>query len=422
MTNEMEYLMHLYARGAKGEPASPPKKSVDWNKIVYLAANQSITYTVAMAIKTSETGCPEDIKSKMIAMLRGGAIKNTIKREGILKLVNKMKDKGIDVIIIKGFDVSRFYANPECRVSSDTDLLIRISDEKKAVQLLKQEGFKVEVRNKTDNHSVAARSDLGMVELHVKLLPDVFNLEIFDKFQLEKKAINNRVKIDFYDMPYYGLNVDDSIAFLTYHMMKHLMASGMSLRMIMDIALYAKYNIGSINKDEYEQLLKKTHYYYTMQLIFGMAVKYFGFSENDFPITPVVCDEKIALIINDLEEGGWQGVNVTEERFVFWNYYLRKRTLYGREKKRSYFYLSKKYWAFNITKLFVSKEELARDYPLIKQHSELYLLLSMKRIIDKVYKRVSSMVVNTKKYYLSEDDMTDIDQNRLYMLKRLEIM
>lgn len=422
MTNEMEYIMHLYACGAKGEIASPPGKSVDWNRIVYLAENQGITYTVAMAIKKSETDCPEDVKNKMIAMLRGGAIKNIIKREGILKLVNKMESEGIDVIIIKGFDVSRYYANPECRVSSDTDLLINILDETKAVELLKKEGFSVKPRRRTDNHAVATHPGLGMVELHVKLLPDVFNLEIFDTLQLENKAINDRVEINFYDLPYYGLCADDSIAFLTYHMMKHLMFSGISLRMIMDIALYFKSNIRNIDKEEYVKLLRKTHYYYTMQLIFGISIKYYGFCENDFPIKPLFDNEEISAIMTDLEEGGWQGFNEKDERFDFWNYYLQKRKLQSKEMKKSICCRLKDNVLFDLSIIFLPMKMLQEKYPILKRYPIMYLFCSFHRIIFKGTKQVQKGGLISKQFFMEESVLSEESKKRLAMFKKLEIM
>ena len=422
MTNEMEYLMYLFACGAKGKTASPPEKKVDWNKILDLAINQSITYTVAMAIKKSETGCPEELRNRFIAMLRGGAIKNAIKTEGILKLVNKMKDEGIDVIIIKGIDVSRYYANPECRISADTDLLIKPVDEKRAICFLKKEGFFITGRKATDYHSEATHPLLGMVELHIKLLPDIFNLEIFEEGQLEKSAFSEKKQVDYYELPFYGLSATNNIIFLTYHMMKHLMVSGISLGMIMDFSLYSKNNIDRIDKKIYKDMLKNTHYYHTMQLILGLSVKYFGFNENDFPIKPLIQDDEISLILSDLEDGGWQGLNEASKRYDFYKYYLRKRTLHGDQKKKNNFFLGKEYFSFRVSKVFLPMSEMKKSYPLLNQYAFLYFAFSLHRIVSKISVRFSMLILDKKKYNVNEAEFTELNDKRIEMFKKLEIM
>lgn len=185
MTYEMEYTAYLYACGACGKPAEPPKQAVDWEHIVKLAIEQSITYTVAMAIKKTELGCPDDIKNRLISSLRGAAIKNSVKTDGILDLVEKMEDEGIRVVILKGIDVARCYQNPECRVSSDTDLLIAPEDEERAIAFLREQGFMMEERPADSNHGIGNHPTLGMVELHIKLLSVFYQNAVVKTFRQE---------------------------------------------------------------------------------------------------------------------------------------------------------------------------------------------------------------------------------------------
>lgn len=80
MTYEMEYLMHLYACGAAGRPAEAPSEAVDWERLISLAVGQSITYTVAMAVKKSQTGCPEAVKRRLLSSLMGASYAKKLKR------------------------------------------------------------------------------------------------------------------------------------------------------------------------------------------------------------------------------------------------------------------------------------------------------------------------------------------------------
>ena len=422
MTNEMEYLIHLYTCGSKGICATPPNKTIDWEKLVSIAINQSITYTVAMAIKKSHTGCPSRIKYRLISSLRGAAIKNSIKTDRILELVNRMKNAGIDVIIIKGIDVARYYANPECRVSSDTDLLIKPEDEQKAIKFLKNEGFNVKLRIKTNNHSVGVHPELGMIELHVTLLPDFFKKEVLKKWDFEDNLFENKVEVLFYKLPYYSLNYTENLMFLTHHMIKHFMFNGISLRMIMDNALYSKNNIEKIDKQQYKNALKETRYYYVMQLLFGVAVKYFGFSKTDFPIEPIICNEDISMILDDLEEGGWQGKNNENERIDCWYVYGRKRTIEKKNKSKSINNLNKEFIVGSIATLFLPLENMQEKYPVLNKHQWLYVFCSFHRILVRGPKFLQKSKLISKHFFMDESDLSQAGKQRIEMFRKLKLM
>ena len=374
MTYEMEYTMYLYSCSACGNKADAPKKKIDWNRVVQLSVEQSITYTVALAIKNNELGCPTELKNRLTSSLRGAAIKNSLKTEKILSLVDKMNSSGIKTAIIKGIDVSRFYANPECRVSSDTDLLISINDEDKAIKFLSENGFVISPRSENAHHAVGRHPSLGMVELHVMLFPDFTNKNIFENWNTNQSGLDISEKVFIGDNLYYSLEPTENLLFLTYHMIKHLVFNGISLRMMMDNALFSKHNLSRIDCNRYYSTLKKTKYLYTMQLIFGIMVKYAGFNEKDFPIEPKYDNEEIMAILDDLEDSGWQGFNKGKlggERTLAYSYYMYKSSVNEHDKEKVSD--TKKRFEVNYTQLvFPSKEHLQKRYPNLEKHPNLY--------------------------------------------------
>lgn len=417
MTYEMQYLMHLYYCGALGIEASPPEKTVNWEKIVTLAVEQSITYTIAMAIKKSELTCPDEIKQRLITSARGAALKNSIKTDGILSLVEKMNTYGINAIVLKGIDVARFYANPECRLSSDTDLLIIPSDEKKAVNFFKNNQFEIRERHEDSNHTVCVHNSLGIFELHTSLLPKMFTNSMFSNWNIDNDAFSTCNEVDYQGKRYKALNATNSLLFLTYHMIKHFLYSGMSLRMIMDNALYSKYNIESIDKEKYKSFLKDTKYFYTTQLIFGAAIKYFGFKKDDFPIEPIIDDDKINEIIDDLEIGGWQGTKEEQERIDAWLYYRYKNALSTKNPK-DLKDINKQYR----DSFFPPLKALKKTYPILIKHGYLYPFFVVHRLLTK---GVNFAFVKKKKIKLkteSVEDLPTIAKKRIEMFKKLEIL
>ena len=386
MTYEMEYTTYLYACGARGAIAEPPKQEVDWEKIVQLAVEQSITYTVAMAIKKAELGCPDDIRNRLISSLRGAAIKNSIKTDGILELVEKMEQAGIRVLILKGIDAARCYANPECRVSSDTDLLIAPEDEEKAYHVLTDAGFQMEERVEKSNHGIGTHPTLGMVELHVKLLSDFYQNAIIKDWQLDDRAIKHCVRIDYRGKSYYAMEPTDNLLFLSHHMLKHLMYSGMSLRMMMDNALFAMQNLEKIDCERYAESLKETNYLHTMQVIFGAMVKYCGFEMKDFPIEPLIDDELIEAILTDLEESGWQGQKNENERIEA-GYYYRYKTALDSKDRGQVRAIKQEVREGYRNALFPPAEYMEEKYPNLKEHRWRYPFYCAHRILTKGLER-----------------------------------
>ena len=84
MSYEMEYLISLTRCGACGETPQAPAKAVNWEKLLRLAYEQDVPYTAFLPVKKHGLGCPQALAAKTAAQLRGKAIENTVRADGIL--------------------------------------------------------------------------------------------------------------------------------------------------------------------------------------------------------------------------------------------------------------------------------------------------------------------------------------------------
>ncbi len=421
MTYEMEYLMQLFSCGAQGIAAAPPRHRLNWETVTRLAVEQSITYTAALPIKKCDLGCPESIRARLTASLRGAAVKNAMKTDGILQLVSDMEQAGIRVLIVKGIDVARFYCNPECRVSSDTDLLVQEQDEEKALAFLEDYGFTMEKRKKGSNHAVGKHPVLGMVELHVKLIPDMFTNSLLSNWTVDDKAFDKCIKTEYLGKPYYALETTDSLLFLTYHMIKHFLYGGISLRMMMDNALFAKCNLGAIDKQRYEALLKETRYLYFMQTVFGIMVTYCGFSATDFPIAPVTDTAIMDSLLNDLEQRGWQGGKTETAGLDAWYYYRYRNAMLTADEKelvdiqgevrRDYLH-----------KLFPSMKWMQEMYPKLRRHHWRYPFYLIHRFFKKGRKILTGKGRMSNRQVAKELQLSDSARERVALFRQLDMM
>ncbi|MBR2732340.1 MAG: nucleotidyltransferase family protein [Clostridia bacterium] len=418
----MEYLMHLFGCGARGVPASPPKTPVDWERVAKLASDQSVTYTAAIALKRDPLGCPPATRERLLSSARGAAVKNLLKTEQILSVVNAMQAAGIKTLVIKGADVARFYAHPELRVSADTDLLVAPQDEAAALAFLERSGFPLKKKRASDfNHSICAHPTLGLVELHIGLLPQMFRKTLTQCWDLDAHAMETAQTVTAYETTYLALEPTIALLFLTEHMMKHFLYGGASLRMMMDTALYAIGNAGAIDRQRYADALRETKYQYTVRLFFGALVRYCGIDADALPLPPAMEEDAMTALLDDLEAGGWQGMNHEEHALDAWQYYrytgardaqddseLRQ---IGRESRREYKHA-----------MFPTLRELQRDHPALRKHRWLYPFFVLLRLIGKFFKLLRGGVASPSIKRDRREDLTPDAQARLELFERLDLM
>ncbi len=421
MTYEMEYLMHLFSCGAQGLEPKPPQKQLDWEKTASLAVDQSITYTTALPIKKYELGCPESIRSRLTASLRGASIKNAMKTDGILDLVNDFEKAGIHVLIVKGIDVARFYKNPECRVSSDADLFVKKEDEQRALDFLESYGFTMEKRPKSSNHTECYHPTLGMVELHIQLLQDMFTNSLMKNWRVDEDAFSKCKAEEFSGKKYYALETTDSLLFLTYHMIKHFLYGGMSLRMMMDNAIFAKCNLDLIDKERYKALLEESKHLHFMQAVFGIMVKYCGFSPNDFPIDVIIDDSTGESILNDLEKGGWQGMNYGVAGLDAWYYYRYKHAM-NEADENELSEIKGEVQLDYIHKLFPTMTWMKRMYPKLQAKPWLYPFYLIQRLFVKGWKIITGKGRMSKRQIDKETELSESARERIELFKALDMI
>ncbi|MBQ6267591.1 MAG: nucleotidyltransferase family protein [Clostridia bacterium] len=422
MTNEMEYLMHLFGCGARGVPASAPKVPVDWERVASLASNQSVTYTTAIALKREDLGCPAATRDRLLTSARGAAVKNLLKTEQMLTVVGRMQAAGIRTLVIKGADVARFYANPELRVSADTDLLVAPADEQAAQDFLLQNGFTLK-KQRPDyfNHSIFEHPTIGLVEVHIALLPEMFRHTLTQCWNLDARAMETSQTVTAFDLPIPVLEPTIALLFLTEHMMKHFLYGGTSLRMMMDTALYAIGNAGAIDRQRYADALQETKYAYTVRLIFGALVRYCGIDPDALPLPPAMEEENMQALLDDLELGGWQGVNHEEHAVDAWRYYrytgarakhnsdeLRK---IGQETRREYRHA-----------LVPTLREMQLYYPVLFRRKWLYPFCVVRRLISKFWKLLRGGVSSPSTRLDRREELSEAGKARLELFERLDLI
>lgn len=311
MTPQFETMLRLFADGATGNVNTYPD-DINIDAVVSLAHGQGVWTVLYPALSNA---C--DASKYHIHFLK--AVSDSVRRnEFTLNILGKIADAGIDVCLLKGVVAADSYANPDVRISSDTDILINPKDEKKIARLLEENGYTVEKREKNDHHLTANHPIGGLLEAHVSLYSKTSEKILFDDRKMYTEPWKN---IELGGKSFKTLGINDHLNYLTAHYIKHFVTGGASIRQMMDLLLYIKKYEKEIDFEKYNNLLTELRYKKLIDAVKAIGTLYFGL---DFKITERELAEKL---LEDCESVGLFGANSKGGASVYRDYCHRRKSV-----------------------------------------------------------------------------------------------
>ena len=332
-----------------------------------------------------------------------------------------MEAAGIPAVLLKGYAIDDCYALPESRMCGDADIWINPKDEDRACELMKEQGFTVEPRWKNGHHAVCNHPILGCVELHVILYDEIVEDVWFGKMDGSEYVREPHMLIESEDGKYYTLGYTDHFIFLALHMIKHFILSGLTLQMMLDVALYFKKHAGRIDVDRVWNTVRSLHYDKLFSCILWAMVQYCGFSKTDFPGICSEASEQVETILDDLEEGGWMGYADKAAREDGWKEYNRQILMKNKSKLQYWLYMLRWNMGLYMKALFPTKQALAVRYPYILKHPFLIPYVWLHRLIFRGGKAVKNGALTN--YIVSdEQNASATGKERIQMFQNLNML
>lgn len=422
MTREFEALMRLVGAAAQGKAVSSLPEPLDWARIEQLAGEQAVEALLGYALRLSPAlPCPEAQRRRLIAQMRQLAFSNSAWRGSILQLLGKMNEAGISALLIKGYAVASCYAAPDSRLSGDTDLLIAPRDEKRACAFMKESGFSVEERWAKGHHVVCCHPQLGCVELHVLLYDEIVEDVWFGKMDGREFVREPAIEVSTQEGGYRTLGHTDHMIFLMLHLIKHFIISGMSLRMMLDAALFFVRHAQEIDGTRFWQTMRGLQYETIAQSILWAMVRYCGLEGASLPGLLSECPPQVDMILDDLENGGWLGRRDEKAREEGWHEYNRQLLMKKKGKARYGLYMVR--WKMDMYRkaLFPSRKTLALRYPCVQKCALLIPFVWLHRLIFRGCRAVRKGAL-TSYIVTDEKKISPSGQARVQMFKRLGMM
>lgn len=413
----IECVMHFAFSGAKGKAVQ--HIPMDWPAFFHMAQEHNVCSLVACALlHSANIGCPAPLKEYFINTMRQASAKNLVRRQRVLSLITEMQELGISIQILKGYAIASHYLYPECRDSTDTDLLVDNSQEKAVYEFLCKKGFDVTPRSNTSHHGICQHPKYGVIEIHTRLYDELVEVVWFRGMTLADfvKEDSNQIYLEGNYIK--TLGVTDHLIFLTLHAIKHFISSGFTIRMLLDIAIYFESNRKNIDCERYWRVIDGLKYRNLVNLVLEIAVIYGGFDKDCFPGSGYVEPEHVRNIISDLVQGGYMGSREIDERQDSCMEYNRRLMRMKMSQRQYVIYMIKWKIRSALVKMFPNRENLIKEYPIASKSCVIRGILRVYQAFFYPVQKLCSGVVS-KQIRSNKTSVTKEAQERIRLFEEL---
>lgn len=259
---------------------------IDFNEVYRLAEEQSVVGLVSAGLEHLTDKKPQqDLLLTFVGATLRLEQRNLAMNSFISVLVKKMRDTGIDTLLIKGQGVAQCYERPLWRASGDVDFLLSEDNYKKAKSFLKIMASEMVQEPNNEKH-IQMFIDSWCVELHGELpchlskkADEVINAVVEESLYMGKirPCDINGVRVS---LP----NADNDVILIFTHFLKHFYYGGIGLRQICDwCRLLWKYK-DRVNVQLLESRLSSMGLLKEWRVFADLAVNTLGMPRESMPL------------------------------------------------------------------------------------------------------------------------------------------
>lgn len=293
-------------------------------------------------------------------------IQNLIQSETCKEIFSSLYKSDIRFLPLKGFEIKRLYKRPEFRQMSDIDILIEPQKAPQIKILMEKLGFQF-IEGGIPYHDEYHNPPFLTIEFHKQMLPDDNPKWEYYK-DIWKKALPNK------EIPGgYILSLEDVYIYQIVHLWKHYYEFGSGIRSIMDIYIYLEKFSSKMDWYYIKQELKKLDLYDFSNTV--EALSKYWFSD---------CDREKWIRVN--------GVAALEKNTLFSGTYgskFAKRITEMDKLQVEKGNLQKIKYLFK--RVFISKKQLERPYPLLKKYPALLPIIWIYRLVNTILHEKSTV-------------------------------
>ncbi|MDD3173827.1 MAG: nucleotidyltransferase family protein [Herbinix sp.] len=244
---EGEYLIHLLDSSLKNSQPKQIPKTVNLNKLLYLAKLHRIENLIYESLVRLQ---PDDeVLHRYLDLQNRANEVSSLQLAERDTIIQTLTESGIRVLPLKGCLLKEMYPRADMRSMADLDILIDQENANKAKSIMKRLGY--DCKSMAGHHASYFMPPIFNVELHIMMVN-----ENSDYYNYYKHVWNRAVQSK--DNPYhYYLTWNDYYIYMLVHFAKHYFHSGSGIRSIMDIHIFINNHSKDLDYDYLKTELMK---------------------------------------------------------------------------------------------------------------------------------------------------------------------
>lgn len=209
-------------------------------------------------------------------------------------------------------------------------------------------------------------SGYGKIEIHTNLYPELTQRAWKDFVASKDLQSEPWIRVYEPDGSFNTLGHTDQLIFLTLHMVKHFVESGLSIRMMLDTALHFSRFYQEIDVQRFWCVMRSLRCDGCVSVILWIMIRCGGFRAEDFPGIVEAAPESMDGILRDLETGGYMGAKAMQERHESGMEYYRRMLMKNKSTLQYWCYMLSWKVRSGSSNMFPSYQRLKAMYPCIE--------------------------------------------------------
>lgn len=302
-------------------------EKIDFEDLVYIYKMSEIHHVVPMVYNAAyNEDFFKDCDANFQAMFKSSAFRyifSQIQRTNhFLEVYKKLSEKNIKILVFKGIIFRNMYNNPDDRISSDEDILIKKEDYEKVKEFFLSEGF--EFIDKGEECAYFSKSTGLCIEVSTSL----FSHESKAYGHLNKlfeDVFEKSIKINIDKIDILTLSHEQHLIYIVFHNMKHFLTGGFGIRQVADFSKYIETYGEYINWEKFWSDLKDLNYDTFALNLIEISLRYLGFNDDKitYPDNITSFDElknsqkyyiNSESLINDILDAGVFGASTMDRK------------------------------------------------------------------------------------------------------------
>ena len=385
-------------------------EKIDFEDLVYIYKMSEIHHVVPIIYNAAyNEDFFKECDANFQAMFKSSAFRyifSQIQRTNhFLEVYKKLSEKNIKILVFKGIIFRNMYNNPDDRISSDEDILIKKEDYEKVKEFFLSEGF--EFIDKGEECAYFSKSTGLCIEVSTSL----FSHESKAYGHLNKlfeDVFEKSIKINIDKIDILTLSHEQHLIYIVFHNMKHFLTGGFGIRQVADFSKYIETYGEYINWEKFWSDLKDLNYDTFALNLIEISLKYLGFNDDKitYPDNITSFDElknsqkyyiNSESLINDILDAGVFGASTMDRK------HTALMTLDAVEDKKK---------SNRLKAVFPNVNYLKDNYTYLQKYPILLPVAWGQRILSYLKKNKTSSYINTM----------ELGKQRIELLKEYKII